>query len=150
MLFRSGYNSALLAWPVPADTDVVLRLSKPVAIYGTVVNTSGLPVSGAMVKWSMKHDGRLASGVGTADENGSFRVLVPNKTDVPRIAAWADYYAPTKVSFSYDGNDKPVTILHTLESMRDRESSLLLHSDDDRYLQDWIDEILSGHEPPSR
>ena len=145
-----GYNSALLVWRMPTDTDVVLRLSKPVAIYGTIVNASGLPVSGAMVKWSMKHDGRLASGAGTADENGSFRVIVPNKTNVPRIAAWAGHYAPTKVSFSYDDSDKPVTILHTLESVRDRESSPVRHGDDDRYLQDWINEILSSQEPSSR
>ena len=138
-----GYNSAVLGWPVPADTDIVFRLSKPIRIYGKLVNASGVPVSGAMLKWSMPHDDRLTSGTGIAEQDGTFGMLVPGKSDALRLAAWADLYASTKIAaFSYDSDEAPPpTVLKTLENMRGDAKA------DDQYLQDWIDEILSSQEP---
>ena len=142
-----GYTPALLAWPVPIDTRVVLRLSRPVEIHGTIVNTSRLPVRGTRLKWSTEHDGRWATGMATAHQDGYFHLHVPNTNDL-RIAAWADYYAPTAVAYSPADQDPPPTILRTLESLVDRD-----RSDDDRYLQDWIGEILAARdseEPSAR
>ena len=146
-----GYNSALQVWPVPVDTDVVLYLSKPVGLHGTIVNESGMPASGARVKWSMTHDGRLASGVGAVNEEGFFHVYVPSRTDNLRIAAWADYYAPARAHYTFDvdGGAPQPTVLRTLESrawMKSVEGGV-----NDRYLQDWVDEILLAQdtqEPP--
>ena len=150
---QPGYNSALWTWPGPVDSNVVLRLTKPVAIYGAIVNSSGLPVSGARLKWSMRHEGRLASGVGTASQDGTFLLHVPNRNAL-RIAAWADLYAPTEVAFSYDANAVEPTVLRTLESVRALAPD---QRADEKYLRDWINEILSDQgqegayqEPPPR
>ena len=139
-----GYNSAVLAWPVSPDTRIRLRLSKPVPIYGTITNSSGMAVSGAMLKWSMVHDGRGTSGMGFAERDGSFRVLVPAASDALRIAAWADLYAPTEVVFSYDRETIEPTVLQTLEDVRELPPN---QRADEKYLNDWINDILSSGDP---
>ena len=143
------YNSAVLRWP-PVDRKVVLRLTKPIPIYGRLVNTSGLAVSGARLKWRMAYDGRLTSGTAAADQDGSFYVLIPGKpveSEALRLAAWADLHAPTKVEFSYTDHEKPDTVLRTLEDVRGDRVGIQIPRDlEDDYIQDWIDEILSQHD----
>lgn len=156
---QPGYNSALLVWPVPVDTDVVMYLSRPVWLRGAIVNESGMPVSGAMVKWSMEHDGRLVSGVQAADSEGFFHVDVPRRADDLRIAAWAEHYVPARASyvFDVDHGEPPPTVLRSLESQLELRRAIYARGETvargetgDRYLEDWVDEILLTHgaEPP--
>ena len=139
------YNSAVRRWPAAIDRDLVLRLTKPIPIYGRVVNASGLAVSGTMLKWRMAHDGRLTSGVVAAAPDGSFDLLVPSKSDALRLVAWAHLYAPTEADFSYNASEKlaTTTTLRTLEDMRPGGAAAQIRDEGDQYLQDWIDEILS-------
>lgn len=139
-----GYNSAVLRWPAAIDRDIVLRLTKPTPIYGKLVNASGLPVSDAMLKWRMAHDGRLTSGTVAVAPDGSFYALVPGKSDALRLVGWARLYAPTQANFSYNANEEPATtILRTLEDVRAGGAAAPIQNEGDEYLQDWIDEILS-------
>ena len=140
---EEGYNNALLVWPTPVDRDVVLLLTKPVEIHGRVIDEAGAPVDGSTVKWSMRYQGRLASGVTAVAEDGSFYTLIPEKSDALRIAAWADDYAPTLATFSYSPDELTDTVLQTLEKARDSGSYL----DAPDWLRDWVDELLLERDP---
>jgi hypothetical protein len=137
---EEGYNNALLVWPTPVDRGVVLYLTKPVEIHGRVIDEGGAPVDGSIVKWSMPYQGRLASGVTTVAEDGSFYTLIPEKSDALRIAAWADDYAPTLTTFSHSPDEMTDTVLQTLEKARNSGS----HLDAPDWLRDWVDELLLG------
>ena len=136
-----GYNSAMLRWPTAVDRDIVLRLTKPISIYGRLVNSSGKAVSGAKLKWMMPYDGRLTSGMVAAAPDGSFNLLVPSRSDALRVVAWGDLYAPTKAHFSYNVGEKLATT--TLRTLDMRIGVPGAGGGEDQYLQDWIDEILN-------
>lgn len=138
-----GYNTAVLTWPAEVDRDAVLRLFKPVPIYGKVIDASGAPVSGTALKWSMRYDNRLTSGMGHAAQDGTFEMLVPARSEDLRLAAWAELYAPTATDFSYDHEAAPETVLETLESMQ-RDARTF--DGEPQYIQDWVNEILASQE----
>lgn len=142
---ETGYNSAVLSWPTPVDRDIVLRLTRPVTVYGRVVNASGMPVSGATLKWGMPFDGRLTSGTAAAAPDGSFAVPVPGMSGELRLVAWADLYAPTEAKYTYKykrdiGEETPVTTMISLEDLRD---DTIGRTGDPQYLREWVDEILA-------
>ena len=134
---KQGYNSAFRVWQGLVDMDVEFRLSKPVALYGRIYGRSvdlrrppvndvmvvdnAMVVDNVMVKWSVEHDGRLASGVGAVNEDGVFHLFVPS-TDGLRIAAWADDYLPTKVNYSDNADDPGITYLPRSHHDRTRKT----------------------------